>query len=163
MTKQILKQLLYIFLFVLGLAFTYIFVVIIFPFARDSISNNIKLKNMETALSRIEHPVGTSLISTRGAVGVLWGNSNHCDFYVGEMRQFDGDRQKVLDFYHSPDINIAFIENKIMPDGFTTFDVPYELNTFADWGISPADLPANLYLVYTFDGLYDPGMDFRCH
>ena len=58
--------------------------------------------------------------------------------------------------------NIAFIENKTMPDGFTTFDVPYELNTFADWGISSEDAMANMYIVYTFHIGGDPGMDFRC-
>ena len=162
MMKKSLRQLLYFFLFVLGLAYTVVYVVFIVPFAWFSISNDIKLKKMDIQLSQIKHPVGTSLISTRGAIGVLWGNSDHCDFYVGEMRQFDSNRQKVLDFYHDPDINIAFIENKTMPDGFTTFDVPHELNTFADWGISTADVPENLYLVYIFDGFGDVGLDFRC-
>src|SRR2546423_80928 len=55
------------------------------------IANNRYLHQMETALAAIPPPPQSEHLATRSAVGVLAGNGNHCDFFVGTLFRSDSD------------------------------------------------------------------------
>jgi hypothetical protein len=60
---------------------------------------------MEEELAHIQHPVGTTFVSKRAKLGLLFGSENHCDFFVGELRSTDLSRGEVASFYQRQSIS----------------------------------------------------------
>ena len=73
-----------------GLVLVGILTVFLFPIIRDSLIHNLRLSRMKRLLDEISHPDNTEYIFSRSVLGLLAGNGNHCDYFVGEMRSFKG-------------------------------------------------------------------------
>jgi hypothetical protein len=133
----------------------------------DIFIHNQRLASYVVAFQKMEHPLGTSELSFRSMV-TLVGNGNHCDYFVGEMRQFTGERQAIIDFYegqevHGQPVFVAFVENGEFPHETSLRYLPQGLDNPKNWLDSPFGSLENVYVVYVFDIGNDAGLDFRCH
>ncbi|HNT78768.1 MAG TPA: hypothetical protein PKH77_27490 [Anaerolineae bacterium] len=131
---------------------------------------------------QIPHPANSELVVSRADTGLLVGNSNHCDFFAGQIRWSMLTQQEIEDFYRGQTIPLArnrglWDEDKTAVDIYTIFieeeqityplvgGLPTSLETASDWDIDLADYPEGiLYVVYAFDVGYEPGpWDLHCH
>jgi hypothetical protein len=138
----------------------------LFPFAKDGLLHDYALYRYARAFRRLHHPANTTPISYKKYVGHITGNGNHCNYFVGELRRYTGDRQVIESFYSGQDYaglgdGLLFIENGEFPA--TGRDLlPYGMDVLSSWLDSPGEPRDHLYLVYTFNLDLDPGWDIRC-
>ncbi len=133
---------------------------------------------------QIPHPNESELVVSKSRSGLLVGNSNHCDFFAGQIRHSTLTQQEITDFYQGKTIpfvsdgenqmrfqdetavrvRVLFIEQEDIVVR-TSGMLPYSLEKVSDWGIDLADYPEDvLYVVYVFDVGYTPGLwDGHCH
>ncbi len=133
---------------------------------------------------RISHPEQSELIASKEGTGLLVGNSNHCDFFAGQIRWAMLTPQEIEDFYigqtipfakagpepgrrigrTAVDIHTLIIKEEAITEAFIG-RLPRSLRTVSGWGIDLAEYPeGTLYVVYAFDIGYEPGpLDFHCH
>lgn len=134
----------------------------------DTFTHNQKLASYVAAFQKIDHPLDTSHISFRSKVGLLAGNGNHCDYFVGEMRRFAGERQVIIDFYEGQEVGgeplfVEFVENGEFPRETSLWSLPGGLNNPHNWLDSPSVSLENVYVVYMLIVGDDAGLDIRCH
>ncbi|OGG49227.1 MAG: hypothetical protein A3F84_23955 [Candidatus Handelsmanbacteria bacterium RIFCSPLOWO2_12_FULL_64_10] len=130
-------------------------------------SNSLRLRRMEGVFRAVPHPPGTELIRLRSDIGILHGNSNHCDFFVGELRRYGGSESAIREHYSDPrvlatlskdlSLELVFIQNGKIPDDE---DMPDALRNLSEWDLPPGETRA--YLVFVFDQ-HEPNLDPRCH
>ena len=142
---------------------------VLLPMWRDARSNDRHLDAIADQMIEIEHPPGTSRVRVKKKVGLLIGNGNHCDYFVGELRTFSGADDAVIAFYsgktiHNPvgdfdqKVQVAFPE----PDGRFGDWLPDCSDSLDAWGLTPDERALSLYLVYVFSS-FRPNRDMRCH
>jgi hypothetical protein len=144
------------------------------PLITDPLSNNRKLRKLEHAFQDIQHPEGTVILSTRSDIGILSGNGNHCDFFVGSIINVP-EGINIKDSYENQQIPVPFEDSSVSLDiescmsptlsDLRRFEVPtsiYHLSTFSQWGI---EKPSNLEHVYVISVFLNQrhNADFRCH
>ena len=132
--------------------------------------NDYRLWKVERSFRAIDHPPGTKLIKRLREVGLLIGNSNHCDYFVGELRSYTGRPEAIAAAYRSakvwnplPDggeIRVVFLKDGQIPEE-ERFETPYKLREMKEWGDVPAK--GKMYFVYFLAAGQDPGLDLRCH
>jgi hypothetical protein len=138
---------------------------------KDMVSNNLTLARIEGEFEEISHPPNTRLVSQRSAVGLLAGNSNHCDYFVGQLRTYSGNRDILHEYYEKQKsidpygpVELLFIDDEPL---YSFSENPldhlsYEFSDPAAW--SDADITADEhYFVYVFLIGFAPGRDPRCH
>ena len=138
--------------------------------AKDIVGNNIRLAQYEKEFMYIRHPQDTSVVKTVRRVGRLIGDRDHCDFFVGQARRyFSGSRQEIEEYYTRQvtkggalPVETVFIENGIFV-GSDEWVLPDKLSEPAQWSVQSADIPSDIYVVYFFSILHDPGLDPRCN
>jgi hypothetical protein len=144
------------------------------------IYQRIRLASLERGFQRIQHPPGTTL-AERKSEFVPYA-ANYCAYFVGELREFEGERQEIVDFYtrqyrdgpFSEDLYIVFVEDEgLAKTSFSLRREPepdwpsYPIVRPDDLGYSglplfPADLQGELYIVFlAHKG--DFYFDYRCH
>jgi len=133
---------------------------------------------------QLSHPTESKVVASKSRSGLLVGNSNHCDFFAGQIRWSQLTHQEIEDFYRGKtipfasdaenrnryksktavDISIIFVEQEDIVV-HTSGRLPNSLETVSDWGIDLVDYPEGiLYVVYVFDVGYEPGTwDLHCH
>lgn len=143
-------------------------VIVLAPVIGDTIAHDRKLRRYQAALRDAPHPGDTLLVSAEKRVGLFVGNGNHCDYFVGELRQYSGSRQEIEEFYagisiegYGP-VELLFVENGQFPEP-ARWTLPRKLDELAEWSVSPVELQADVYLVYVLAPGFDPGYDIRCH
>ena len=140
--------------------------VLTFPVYRDFLRHDYMLYQAGRVLRQIKHPPGTSPVAFKKSFGVLFGNGNHCDFFIGELRRYSGGQPPIASFYSDitgKNVSLLFIENGEFPESHLEGFIPYSLDHLSAWLNSP-DVPRDhLYLLYS-SGFIDmnPGWDFRC-
>ena len=144
--------------------------------------NDDKLWKFQQNSQKIAHPSESIRLASGSDFGILAGNSNHCDFFVGEIRWTTQlSAEQIEEFYEDMFIpavqpytlwdepgSVEHISVLIVRDGLMTeydrFWLPYSLNTFDAWGGNTSEYQDGiLYFVYVFIVGYDPGSDVRCH
>ncbi len=162
MTKSVFKQSVSKLFLVVLVIFSLMIGLIALPFARDMLLHNQALGNLEIALHQIDHPVDTTFVRDFKSMGVLSGNSNHCDYIAGELRRYSGDKQEIQNFYTNEEIYVIFLENGRIPENAEFLLSPSALEKLL-YGENPApDAQSKMYLVILTDMFNDPGYDFRC-
>jgi hypothetical protein len=122
------------------------------PLVYDTLKNNWTLNKYELAFRRQSHPGWTTSISLEKRVGLLAGNSNHCDYFFGEVRSYTVSKDEISRFYDGQRVEnysylkVTFIENGGFP-GNESNNLLYGLRSIADWGFDPADLQNDLDIV----------------
>jgi len=63
--------------------------------------HQVHLLRLEQRYDAIEHPTSSRLIARTSALGLLEGNGNHCDYFVGELRLAASSEAALRTFYGS--------------------------------------------------------------
>ena len=130
------------------------------------------LHRLNRALNVTAHPTNSRLISRGQQIGLLIGNGDHCDFFVGELRSFQGTRAGIQQFYTQAKIwnplnntrqplEILFLQNGKFPALKQEY-LPSDFSSVAHWSKAPLNTKQNYYLLYFFDVGYDAAFDIRC-
>ncbi|MFC1856902.1 hypothetical protein ACFL9U_02615 [Thermodesulfobacteriota bacterium] len=139
------------------------------PMSRDPIINSWKLWKFESSFVSLFHPKGTSRLALKSKVGLLSGNGNHCDFFVGELRTYSSEKEKIKNDYagtlilnpisgRRQNIDILFIDDGIIPET----RLPYDFDNLAGWNLPSDEKLKPMYLLYVFNS-YEANADVRCH
>lgn len=146
--------------------------VIIGPCIYCRFLNNYRLYQFNKEFKRVGHPVESKLLSRRSAVGLLVGNSNHCDYFVGEIRSSNLSEEAIEKYYADSVVKSPINESLVGVDihfvRTGTFSgqgmLPYEYENLSQW-----DLESNIqnqtetvYLLSTFFNWF-ANADMRCH
>lgn len=126
--------------------------------ASSYVANNRVLNEYENSFRATKHPPNTSAVTLQSRVTRPTGNGQHCFYFVGELRRYQGTRASIQAFYKDQ-IEVAFVQN-----GKIGGVIPSELKQLSNWSTSAAD-EKKLYLVYTMVGDFEDttGLDLRCH
>jgi predicted PurR-regulated permease PerM len=62
----------------------------------NKIPQNVALQEFETAFRDVQHPAGTERLALRTEVGDFADGERGCDFFVGQVRAYDGDQESIL-------------------------------------------------------------------
>lgn len=94
-----------------------------------------------------------------------FGNSNHCDYMVGEFRSTNTSKEEILKSYNG--LAIASFDKKIVPIEvyFIDGDI-FGWWPWSEWLNRLSKLPSeaeNKYLAFASVDGYSPEGDFRCH
>lgn len=129
----------------------------------DTIAHEQKLWRLEGSFRDVTHPAATALVTKRSRVGLLLGNGNHCDSFVGELRRTALSKELIREAYapqRSRGVEVAFFDE---PSSIEY--VPYDFQSLQGWGVTaPAAPGERYYFAYEYLGGEDAaGDDWRCH
>lgn len=127
----------------------------------------------------IKHPSGTQSVKQYRELGLLAGNGNHCDLFVGELRSYSGSREHVLKCYSSQifwvayteeyvSVKVWFLENGRLEQGRYRKDEldykpPHPVEHIAAEARRICESTKRHYIIYMFDPCHDtPRLDPRC-
>lgn len=119
--------------------------------------HQLHLLRLEQRFDAIEHPTGSRLVARESALGLLEGNGNHCDYFVGELRLSSSSEAELKTFYGS---NVEF-EGVDRAEAPRFMDSPHDRLLQRAGRTRPAASEL-LYVVWLFDQ-QPPGGDLRCH
>lgn len=136
--------------------------------------NNADLRSFERNFAAIEHPLSTESIATSSHVGNLGCASNHCDYFVGNLRATNLPRDTLLTHYEEltispPDsyfkepteVQLWFFDEEVLE---CTPEVDALFNRPAEWGVDFSEHKGKtLYIAYAEAAGAPPGADIRCH
>jgi hypothetical protein len=100
----------------------------------DVLANNKRLNHLDQEFLLIKHPESTEYIKREKRMGLLDGNSNHCDYFVGELRTYNDSKEHICQFYQ--DITIRDQSNtKFAPGLWVEFPKSSEISgsVFTTW------------------------------
>ncbi len=161
------KTLLCTFLFICASIYNFVFL-LVFIFVSghyvEGYFNSRALGDFARQLNSRGHPDGTKELTSWAKIGVLFGNGNHCDFSVGQVRQYEGEADRVADFYHRMPLKY--------PGGGTTgagvfFPKAGQVDEYSEYydELVEARKAATgpIYILYGEAYVRDISFDRRCH
>lgn len=113
------------------------------------------------------HPVPSQILAEMAEFG-LFGNSNHCDYFVGEFRSSPLSKEELLQGY-APVATSSFIGNRLVETGVYFIDedvfTHYPLSEWLEKYLPEhRRVPReNTYLIFSEDAGNPPAGDIRCH
>jgi hypothetical protein len=130
------------------------------------------LGDLENRWGKLRHPPGTEQITVRSELGLLLGNGNKCDYFVGEARSTSETKETIRAHYareaqRAPgrfkeyDLRVTFFDEE--EDPLFGFFLPAGLTRPGDWGISGEGLDDSYVVSVLWSGLGTAGYDPRCH
>ena len=139
----------------------------IFPIVANTTTNSSHLRLFRKRIKALSHPDHSESVTTHSKIGLLVGNGNHCDFFVGHIRSFDGNKVMIQNHYKNltflnpitknhENCDILFFEDDKTPTSY----LPYEFDSLDAWQVKGHDL-TKLYVLSIFRS-YDANRDFRC-
>jgi len=137
--------------------------------------HNMQIVAFQRNFAKVSHPEGTTYIAAFKDFG-NFGNSNHCDYFVGEFRSSDLPRNVVVSYYQklrilSPNASEGVWSGEphatTAVDAYFLDDEVFHYWPWSDWVDGHASrLPENtknVYLAFASEDGYSPTGDFRCH
>lgn len=137
----------------------------------DAIANDIRLTKIKQQLNQLPQPPDTTLISSNAAVGLLQGNGNHCDYFVGSVYRSRSSEEAIRKHYEGRQFQNPVTENlenweiTILKDqnAISSMWLPYDFDRSEAWGLSSRDYSTEtVYLVHAMRS-YQANGDWRCH
>lgn len=128
------------------------------------------LLSLKKSFDLISHPEKTKIVAQFSKLGVLSGNGNHCDYFVGQLRKTNLSPNEIIAWYKKTgkissdvgrdcDVMIEFYSKGKLKE----YDaVPFDYEDLSQL-IPHIENNQNYYLIYVFDTGYDAGWDYRCH
>ena len=115
-----------------------------------------RLDEMKVTFEKLEHPPGSRQLAFEAQLGLLQGNGNHCDYFVGALR---AGVPPIA--YREPGVEVMVLDDgKAPPDDWFALPPRDRLIELAKGQhAGPGEV---LYLVSLIDQTA-PGNDFRCH
>jgi hypothetical protein len=152
-----------------------VFAVIIGSCSAPYLLHDYALTRVRHEYRQIKHPTSSSGLETVSQVGLLIGNGNHCDYFVGEIRESDEPADQIREYYARfsvPMMDPAASQWGPAPNYPITVEFPDQrgkIDPSVD-DMSEAlrrararQTKKTLYVVYLLDGGYEPNFDLRCH
>lgn len=133
------------------------------------LSHDWNLYRLQWNFNQFHHLSGTKLLLKKKELGLLIGNSNHIDYFVGEVRRYNGNRAKILEFYKNKtiwnpishdryDVQVVFLDDLKKSD--EDLGIPDPVFDMAD-SMRKKTQGRLLYIVYVFDAGYRCRLDIR--
>ena len=102
----------------------------------------------------------------RTAMGDFTDSEQGCDFYVGEVRRYNGGEEVILAAYahqavSGNPIQVLFLEDGRIPDQMK-HSLPEPLNDLAEWGLPSEAGQQPLYMVYLVVVGYEGDLRLDC-
>jgi len=137
-----------------------------------------RLPQFSKAFNQMSHPPNTTHIDSYQ--GYPHYAANWCAYFVGELREYSGERQEIVEFYRKQDppsrlqdgaMYILFVGEKSFEPTFPIYDEinwRYQEEAVKEavewsWELSATDLQdRSCYIVY-FAYIGDYYFDYRCH
>jgi hypothetical protein len=146
-------------------------VVVFGPCVPDVLRNNQHLEELKLALEAVPTPPDTERLVTRTAVGLLIGNSNHCDFFVGSLYRSACTPDSIREHYEAriflnpisgneEHVSLNILSNR---ESWKAVALPPELQTAEAWGISNNLFATGTVFLVTVMRSYEANRDCRCH
>lgn len=132
------------------------------------VPHQLYLVAMERQYRAVVHPPDSRVLAEESDLGLLEGNGNHCDYFVGELRVFRQPLAELQAFYGpgGPNHHLEaeaphlYLEVHAAAPSAYVFSPRDRLNAAASHAtVAPGEA---LFIVYAFDQ-QPPGGDFRCH
>lgn len=116
-----------------------------------------RLKRLEVSVANLKHPPGTRELAIESDLGLLQGNGNHCDYFVGALRA-----GPVAQLARADDDYIAQHAEVMLLDETDWFGLQARARLIeAGRKLTPSP-GETFYVVWLFDQTA-PESDFRCH
>lgn len=134
-------------------------------FMSDIHSNNRNMNKLKRIFQNIKHYKGVEIIDKKAMFGLLVGNGNHCDYFVGLLCKYDGEFQEVAKYYSGLEFDCPINNQKdkfsiIRPvDGKFDAWLPYDADELTFW---KHNNEKKVFLLYVFRS-YEANNDLRCH
>ena len=134
--------------------------------AINEMLGGIELRGFEKAFQDLQHPPGTVHLSLRTTMGILTEAEQGCDFFVGEIRQFDGSQDVISTAYSDQlvsgnPIQVAFPEDGQLPVQVSAF-LPEPINSLVGWDLPPGSAGKPMYLVYLLVVGFEGDLKLNC-
>ena len=149
---------------VLGIVFGTLVLLIAAPAA----CNSYRLSVLRSRVEGLPHPEGTEPLTTYSELGILSGNGNHCDYFVGHLRAHTSARESIDRFYKGTSfVNPVSGESESVrlvwfpDDGELDEFLPYDFDRVHDWDLA-GRAASEVYAVVVMRS-YLPNADPRCH
>lgn len=133
--------------------------------------HNYQLGNMQRhfrSTMQSVHPAQAKLLAEMAEFG-NFGESNHCDYMVGEFRSSPLSKEEILKKYTAVATS-SFIGNRLIETGIYFIDEEFFKKDYLFSGWLEKYLPdrrhitnENIYLIYSEDAMNPPDGDIRCH
>jgi hypothetical protein len=142
---------------VAAIGISLLILLIVFNLFQVKLDHDRILSQYESEFRTLAHPPNTSTLSYKGMVTRSSGNGTNCFYFVGEIREFSGDKSRIKTFY---DREVEFLEN-----GKFGKKVPFGLDELSNWEIPLNSSSEKLYLIFFLTANYDEpsNFDLRCH
>ena len=132
----------------------------------NNIQKRSALRNLEAEFDQLRHPEGTTLVTRQTTAGLLTDTSASCDFFIGDVRSYDGVQSQIVDWYAAQTvkdekIGLIFIENGEVPSADTA-QLPLTLTSLSRWEVNPVQKDQPLYIVYLFQLGRDTETKIEC-
>lgn len=121
------------------------------------VPNELHLLQVKREFRALTHPPTSVLLDEAAELGLLEGNGNHCDFFVGQLRVAPLSPQAVRAAY--PSSAMVEIVAELAP---TTVGTSPNERLIDKGRAHQAREGETVYVVSTFDQL-PAGLDLRCH
>lgn len=134
-------------------------------------SHDWNLWRFSRHFSKLSHPQGTRALENRRELGLLIANSNHIDYFVGQVRTFTGPRSRIRAHYlgktvwnpianQHDAVELMFVD-EFRPDDLTKLSCPSPVVDLVERYRKSARATDRLYTIYVFDPGYPCGLDIR--
>jgi hypothetical protein len=134
--------------------------------AINKFAGNIVLRDFKAAFQEIQHPADTEQLSVRTAMGEFADGGQGCDFFVGEIRRYDGREEDISAAYVPQEISgnplrVLFLEEGGISDQ-TEHSLPEVLDELAAWDLPSEARQRQLYMVYLIVVDYEGDFRLEC-
>jgi hypothetical protein len=134
--------------------------------AMNNLSGSIALNKYKIAFQDIQHPAGTERLALRTSMGDFTGIDQGCDFFVGEVRRYNGREDAIIGAYADQAISgnplqVMFIEGGLIRTQVSNF-LPEQLDNLSAWGLPPGAEQQPLYMVYLVVLDYEGDLRLDC-
>jgi hypothetical protein len=140
------------------------------PLVIDPATNNLKksmaLQEFKAAFQDVQHAAGTEHLSLHTEAGDFADGEQGCDFFVGQVRRYDGSQETILAAYAHQEVkgnpvHVLFIEDGQIPVQ-ASHPLPEPLDDLAGWKLSSNAEQQPLYVVYLLVVGYEGSMGLDC-
>lgn len=127
-------------------------------------NNNLRIFQKHFQKLTVYHPFESRHLSSISDFG-NFGNSNHCDYMVGEFRATQLSEEIILKKYEG--LSVASFDNRTIPvEVYFSDDGVFKHFPWSDWLNLLSEKPSStekVYIIFAFIDGDSPDGDLRCH
>ena len=139
----------------------------------DYLSNSRSLRRMEASLGELPLPPQTEMIANHSRFGILSGNGNHCDFFVGASFRSTLAPEAIREHY----ARLTFLNPVTFKQEAYKLSIIESVQSFSSsvgwfpdsmdrpdaWSVSSQDFASGTVFIVSIHRSYEANNDCRCH